>query len=108
MSSAAIEHVTLPIVGLMSDEGAAGLEDALRGVPGVADVRLDLVTAAAVLDVLPRHLLSHQDLSAAVARAGFSIPVETTNLNIGGMTCGSCVMHVEHALNGIQASRRLG
>ena len=102
MSSAAIEHVTLPIVGLMSDEGAAGLEDALRGVPGVADVRLDLVTAAAVLDVLPRHLLSHQDLSAAVAMAGFSIPIETTNLNIGGMTCGSCVMHVEHALNGIQ------
>ena len=108
MSSTAIERVTLPIVGLTSDEGAADLEDALRAVPGVADVRLDLVTSAAVLDVFPRQSLSQQDLSTAVARAGFSIPVETTNLNIGGMTCGSCVMHVEHALNGIsgvQAAR---
>ncbi|MDE2968705.1 MAG: HAD-IC family P-type ATPase, partial [Chloroflexota bacterium] len=108
MSSTAIDRVTLPIVGLTSEEGAADLEDGLRAIPGVADVRLDLVTSAAVLDVLPRHSLSHRDLSAAVARAGFSIPIETTNLNIGGMTCGSCVMHVEHALHGIsgvQAAR---
>lgn len=102
MSSAVIDRVTLPIVGLNAAEGAAELEDALRAVPGVADVRLDLVTSAAVLDVFPRHPLSQQDLSDAVASAGYAIPIETTNLSIGGMTCGSCVMHVEHALSGIQ------
>ncbi len=102
MSSAVIERVTLPIVGLTESEGAAELQDALRAVPGVADVRLDLVTSAAVLEVFPKHPLSQQDLSDAVASAGYTIPIETTNLSIGGMTCGSCVMHVEHALNGIQ------
>lgn len=102
MSSSVIDRVTLPIVGLADGDGVADLEAALRAVPGVADVRLDLVTSAAILDVFPRHPLSQQDLSDAVAGAGYAIPVETTNLSIGGMTCGSCVMHVEHALNGIQ------
>ncbi len=102
MSSAVIDRVTIPIEGLTDDEGAAELEDALRALPGVAGVYLDLVTAVAVLEVFPKHPLSQQDLSHAVASAGFAIPIETTNLSIGGMTCGSCVMHVEHALNGIQ------
>ena len=102
MSSSVIDRVTLPIVGLADGDGVTDLEAALRAVPGVADVRLDLVTSAAILDVFPRHPLSQQDLSDAVAGAGYAIPVETTNLSIGGMTCGSCVMHVEHALNGIQ------
>ena len=105
MSSTVIDRVTLPIAGLSAGDGAAELEDALRAVPGVASVHLDLITSAAVLDVFPRHPLSQQDLSSAVASAGYTIPVETTNLSIGGMTCGSCVTHVEHALNGIQGVR---
>ena len=105
MSSTVIDRVTLPIAGLAAGDRAAELEDALRAVPGVASVRLDFITSAAVLDVFPRHPLSQRDLSSAVASAGYTIPVETTNLSIGGMTCGSCVMHVEHALNGIQGVR---
>ena len=105
MSSTVIDRVTLPIAGLAAGDGAAELKDALRAVPGVASVRLDFITSAAVLDVFPRHPLSQRDLSSAVASAGYTIPVETTNLSIGGMTCGSCVMHVEHALNGIQGVR---
>lgn len=101
MSSTAISRVTLPIVGLTDGESADELEAALRAVPGVADVRLDLVTSAAVLDVFSNHPLSPQDLNAAVASAGLTVPKETANLSIGGMTCGSCVMHVEHALNGV-------
>ena len=102
MSSTAIDRVTLPIVGLTNDEKAAGLEEALRAVPGVADVYLDPVTSTAILDVFPHRPLSQQDVSAAVDSAGFTISVETANLSIGGMTCGSCVMHVEHALNSVQ------
>ena len=105
MSSPVIDRVTLPIVGLTEGEGADGLEAALRAVPGVAGVRLDLVTSAAILDVFPQHPLSQRDITEAVAEAGYAIPIETTNLNIGGMTCGSCVMHVEHALNDVQGVR---
>ena len=108
MSSSIIDRVTLPILGLANSDGAADLEAALRAVPGVAGVHLDMVTSAVVLDVFPRHPLSQQDLTDAVTGAGYTIPIETTNLNIGGMTCGSCVMHVEHALShvqGVQATR---
>ena len=100
-STPALDRVTLPILGLAESDAANELREALRAVPGVADVRMDFVTSAAVLDVFASRPLAPQDLNAAVASAGFTVPTETTNLNIRGMTCGSCVMHVEHALNGV-------
>ena len=100
-STSIIAKVNLPITGLTDGDSAEKLEDALRSVPGVAEVHLDLVTSAVALDVFPGYPLSPEDLSNAVGAAGYSIPTETTSLNIGGMTCGSCVMHVENALSGV-------
>ncbi len=41
------------------------------------------------------------DLVEAVGETGYEIPVEKTILPIGGMTCASCVAHVEGALRDV-------
>ena len=78
-----------------------GVEATLRAVTGVVSARVDLVAAEATLQVSSKNPPAPDALIAAVKASGQNIPAEKTNLTIAGMTCASCVMHVEHALNGI-------
>ncbi len=66
---------------------------------------VDLVTAEATLQVSSKTPPTPDALSAAVEAVGQRVPTEKTSLTIGGMTCASCVMHVEHALNGVAGVR---
>jgi Cu+-exporting ATPase len=77
----------------------------LQGVLGVESAHVDLVTAEATLQVSSKTPPTPDALSAAVEAVGQRVPTEKTSLTIGGMTCASCVMHVEHALNGVAGVR---
>jgi Cu+-exporting ATPase len=81
------------------------VEHALKGVPGVASGSVNLATekASVGLDLveLNNRGVTIQQLREAVANAGYQVPTSRTTLNIGGMTCASCVGHVEHALAGV-------
>jgi Cu+-exporting ATPase len=78
----------------------AHVEHALKGVPGVVDTSVNLTTEKASVDVGSENVTLDQ-LRAAVAGAGYQVPTSSATLNIGGMTCASCVAHVEHALKGV-------
>ena len=85
----------LPIAGMTCASCAGRVEKALVKVPGVTSVSVNLATEQARIeapaDSLPLLLES-------VAQAGYSVPSQTVELNIGGMTCASCAGRVEKAL----------
>jgi len=86
----------LPIAGMTCASCAGRVERALSKVSGARDVSVNLATEQARVkapgDSLPA-------LLEAVERAGYSVPQQTLELSIDGMTCASCVGRVERALN---------
>ncbi len=86
----------LPIAGMTCASCAGRVERALRNVSGASGVSVNLATEQARVqapgDSLPA-------LMEAVERAGYSVPQQTVELSIDGMTCASCVGRVERALN---------
>ena len=93
-------QLNLPIEGMTCASCVAHVEGALKDVPGVSSVNVNLTTEKANLE-LGNGDVSPQELVKAVDEAGYVIPVEKFDLNIGGMTCASCVGHVGEALKAV-------
>lgn len=85
----------LPIAGMTCASCAGRVERALRKVSGAEQVSVNLATEQARIqapaDSLP-------ELVKAVEQAGYHVPSQTLELQIGGMTCASCAGRVERAL----------
>ncbi len=94
------KRITLPVSGMTCASCVAHVEGALKGVPGVAGVSVNLGTEKATVELADGQVPLER-LREAVAHAGYSVPTSKTTLNIGGMTCASCVAHVEGALKGV-------
>ena len=92
-----------PVLGMTCASCVGRVERALRAVPGVADVSVNLATEVADVRVDagadPQALAVA--MSVAVNDAGYSLPSRETTLVIGGMTCASCVNRIERALRGV-------
>ena len=93
-----IRRVSLPVRGMTCASCVSHVEGALREVPGISSVKVNLATEKASVE-LDSSEVSLDNLVKAVDEAGYSIAVERATLTIGGMTCASCVAHVEGALN---------
>ena len=93
-------QVTIPVEGMTCASCVIHVEKALGGVPGVAGVSVNLATEKAAVEIEGADV-SFDSLREAVAEAGYKVPTSRTVLNIGGMTCASCVIHVEGALRGV-------
>jgi Cu+-exporting ATPase len=72
------------------------VEKALAGVEGVRSASVNLATERA--DVALRAGAKADALAKAVSDAGYEPVIETIEFGVGGMTCASCVSHVEKAL----------
>ena len=94
------KQITLPIVGMTCASCVGHVEHALEGVPGVTAASVNLATEKASVGLGDKNVTIEQ-LREAVSNAGYKVATSKTTLNIGGMTCASCVGHVEHALEGI-------
>jgi Cu+-exporting ATPase len=94
------KQITLPIVGMTCASCVSHVEHALEGVPGVTAASVNLATEKASVGLGDENVTIEQ-LREAVSNAGYKVATSKTTLNIGGMTCASCVGHVEHALEGI-------
>jgi len=88
------QHYSLPIAGMSCAACSTRLEKMLRATPGVSEAVVNLaserasVTGDAALDAV----------LATIRRAGFEVPLHQLDLNVGGMTCASCVARAEKAL----------
>ncbi len=77
------------IEGMTCASCVARVEKALRAVPGVQQVAVNLATEKATVRATAEVDLA--SLSAAVAKAGYQVPQQALDLTVEGMTCASCV-----------------
>ncbi len=93
------ERRALPVRGMSCASCAARVEAALSRVPGVKRAAVNLAAERATVEA--EAPLDWASLVRAVQDAGYEVPTETMVLPIGGMTCSSCVAHVEEALHSL-------
>ena len=93
-------EISLPIKGMTCIACVTHVERALRETPGVVAATVNLATEKAAI-VLESNRVPLGELQHSVADAGYEIGTTDTTLNVGGMTCAACVMHVDRALRGI-------
>ena len=91
------KQITLPVRGMTCASCVAHVEKALKGVDGVTAVNVNLATKKATIWFSTG--TEARNLVDAVHETGYEVATETTTLPIGGMTCASCVAHVEKALS---------
>ncbi|MGD2144958.1 MAG: copper ion binding protein, partial [Anaerolineae bacterium] len=92
------QKVTMPVRGMTCASCVAHVESALKGLEGVGAVNVNLATEKASVTFKP-DALRVSDLVTAVNETGYEIPTATTTFSVGGMTCASCVNHVQQALS---------
>jgi len=92
-----IQPLTLPIQGMTSASCVAHVERALTDIPGVSNVVVNLGMEKVNLTYDPARARIPA-LAAAVADVGYTVPTTDVTLDVCGMTCASCVAHVERAL----------
>jgi len=91
------KQVTLPIQGMTCASCVNHVAQGLKKVPGVAEVQVNLATEKATV-TFDNGLVPLTTLVQAVQETGYDVITEKVSLPIGGMTCASCVAHVEGAL----------
>ncbi len=74
------------------------VEEALSEVPGVESADVNLATERATVELDPVAVPASL-IAEALDDAGYGAVVDTVTLNVGGMTCASCVGYVEEALS---------
>ncbi len=90
-------HTSLPIHGMTCASCVHHVQQALQSIKGVFEVSVNLATETASLAFDPT-IATTEALTHAIQEAGYEIPLQTQSLKISGMTCASCVHHVEEAL----------
>lgn len=93
------EMLDFDVKGMTCASCVAHVEKALTQTPGVTAARVNLATERAEVDLGPG--ADPAKIASAVAGAGYEPVIETIDIGVGGMTCASCVAHVEKALRGV-------
>ncbi len=89
--------LSLPVTGMTCAACVGRVERALRAVPGVTGATVNLATERAeVTGTAPPAALI-----AAVEKAGYCVPAPAQEIAVTGMTCASCVLRVERALQAV-------
>jgi len=92
-------EVALRIEGMTCASCVGHVEKALKAVPGVAEASVNLATERAQVSLTAP--VGSDALARAVEKAGYRVAETTTELAVHGMTCASCVGHVEKALKAV-------
>ena len=101
MSESRIESLSLPITGMTCASCVSHVEGALRGLPSVREVVVNLGTSKASLKYDPA-AVTVAKLHQAVEDVGYGVATVEQTLEVRGMTCASCVSHVEQALSEVE------
>ena len=92
--------LALPISGMSCASCVSHVEGALKELAGISNVVVNLATNKANLSYDPQ-LVKVDNMRRAVEDVGYAITAAELTLDVRGMTCASCVGHVENALKGL-------
>jgi Cu+-exporting ATPase len=104
----ASRRLDLPIGGMTCAACAARIEKVLNRLPGVA-ASVNLAAERVRVDLVPGQTTAQQVVSA-IEKTGYSVPLQTVELGIEGMTCAACSTRLEKVLNrlpGVEAAVNL-
>jgi Cu+-exporting ATPase len=90
-------NLTLPISGMTCASCVSHVEGALKELPGTSNVVVNLATNKANVSYDPQRV-KLDDMRRVVEDVGYAITTAELTLDVRGMTCASCVDHVEGAL----------
>ena len=92
-----LKKITLQIAGMTCAACVVHNEEALRGLPGVENVVVNLATNKASVEYDPERV-TLADMTKAVSDVGYEVVLDKAQLHITGMTCSSCVANIEKAV----------
>jgi P-type Cu+ transporter len=90
-------ELDLAVTGMSCASCVGRVEKAIRAVPGVRDVVVNLAAEQARV-ILEPGAADPAEIAASIRRAGYDLAEDVVELSIEGMTCASCVGRVERAL----------
>src|SRR5512139_1374570 len=90
-------NIALPISGMTCASCVSHVVGALKELPVEEAVVVELGTNKASLAYDPRQV-GLADMLRAIDDVGYGVPTSEIVLDVRGMTCASCVAHVEGAL----------
>ena len=91
--------LSIPVEGMTCASCVGHVEKAIARLPDVAKVSVNLATERA--DVSFTGKPDAAAVVRAVEGAGYGVPEVTAELGVAGMTCASCVAHVEKAVKAV-------
>ncbi len=92
-------QLSVAVAGMTCASCVGHVEKAIAKLPAVAGVSVNLATERA--DVTFAGAADPEAVVQAIERAGYEVPEAEIELGVEGMTCASCVGHVEKALSGV-------
>jgi Cu+-exporting ATPase len=95
------EKLRLPLRGMTCASCAGTIEKALSGVHGVLRASVNLASEKASIEY-DADKVNPDTFIKTVSDTGYSVPIEKVTFGVGGMTCASCVSHVEKALREVK------
>ncbi len=90
-------QVSIAVAGMTCASCVGHVEKAIAKLPGVTRVSVNLATERA--DVTFAGAADAGAVVQAIERAGYQVPETEVEIGVAGMTCASCVGHVEKALS---------
>jgi len=93
-------RLDLPLAGMTCAACAARIEKSLNKLPGVV-ANVNFAAESAQVTLRPE-LNSPAAVVETIKRAGYSVPVQTAEFQVYGMTCVACAARIEKALNKLE------
>ena len=91
--------LTVPIEGMTCASCVSHVETALAATPGIRSVSVNLASEKASMSLANSGAIA--GIPGVVEKAGYAIPMTGFEYSVSGMTCASCVSHVEKAIRAV-------
>ena len=88
---------TFGVMGMMCASCVGTVEGAIKELPGIKDVSVNLTTERARVVYDPSQV-SPEQIAKAVEGAGYQVAVSEVTVSVGGMTCATCAQTIESSL----------
>lgn len=94
------KQIDLPVTGMSCASCASHIENALSGMKGVIKASVNFAAEKATV-VFDPSAVSVDDFISVIKDQGYGVSVSSITLPIQGMSCASCVDHVQTALSSL-------